>query len=122
MVDVARAQECSTQDDCRKFTVIPFHSSESVPQMYLPASGHFQERLEEEIVSASRRNQHAGVCYPKFAAFLSDGNDPPPLRYGAASSSGFGGRRLGLVGDQLAQERNQHGEATTILARACART
>ena len=37
----------------------------------------------------------------------SDGNDPPPLRYGAASSRSFDDRRLGLVGDQLAQERNE---------------
>ena len=44
---------------------------------------------------------------------LSDGNDPPPLRYGAASSSCFDGRRLGLVGDQLAQEWNQHDERNT---------
>ena len=41
----------------------------------------------------------------------SDGNDPPPLRYGAASGRRrFRRRRLGLVGDQLAQEWNQHDE------------
>ena len=33
-------------------------------------------------------------------AFLSDGND----------GCGFDKRRLGLVGDQFAQERNEHGE------------
>jgi hypothetical protein len=37
----------------------------------------------------------------------SDGNDPPSLRYGAASGSRLDERRLGLVGNQLAQERNQ---------------
>jgi hypothetical protein len=43
--------------------------------------------------------------------FSSDGNDPSPLRYGAASGRRhFRGRRLGLVGDQLAQERNEHDE------------
>src|SRR6266403_2181345 len=47
------------------------------------------------------------------AASLSDRNDPPSLRYGAASSRRFDGRRLGLVGDQLAQERNQHDEHDT---------
>jgi hypothetical protein len=36
----------------------------------------------------------------KRQAFLSDGND----------GCGFDDRRLGLVGDQLAQERNQHDE------------
>jgi hypothetical protein len=38
------------------------------------------------------------------------------------NSRRFDGSRHGLVGDQLAQERNQQNEATTILARACART
>jgi hypothetical protein len=47
--------------------------------------------------------------------FLRDRNDPPPLRYGVASGHRrFDGRRLGLVGDQLAQERNQHDERNTI--------
>src|SRR5205814_3791240 len=41
------------------------------------------------------------------------GNDPPPLRYGAASSRRFDGRRLRFVGDQLAQERNQYDERNT---------
>src|SRR5205809_8073597 len=43
----------------------------------------------------------------------SGGNDPPPLRYGAASSRRVDGRRLRFVGDQLAQERNQYDERNT---------
>jgi hypothetical protein len=45
--------------------------------------------------------------------FSANGNDPPPLRYGAASSRRFDDRRLGFVGDQLAQERNQNDERNT---------
>jgi hypothetical protein len=46
---------------------------------------------------------------PRIRVVLNDWNDPPPLRYGAASSRRrCGGRCLGLVGDQLAQERNEH--------------
>src|ERR1700730_18500330 len=47
-------------------------------------------------------------------ASSSDGNDSPPLRYGAASTRRrFRGSCLGLVGDQFAQERNQHDERNT---------
>ena len=45
--------------------------------------------------------------------FSRDGNDPPLLRYGAASSGRFDQRRLRLVSDQLAQKRNQHDERNT---------
>lgn len=43
----------------------------------------------------------------EITTFLCDGNDPPPLRYGATSSRRFDERRLRLVDDQFAQERNE---------------
>lgn len=50
--------------------------------------------------NVAQRRGYNGVGKP---GVLSDGNDPPPLRYGVASSSGFDERRLGLVGDHPTQ-------------------
>jgi hypothetical protein len=49
---------------------------------------------------AQRRGYSDRSNAERSQAFLSDGND----------GCGFDDRRLGLVGDQLAQERNQHDE------------
>ena len=60
---------------------------------------------------AQRRGYSDRSNAERGQAFLSDGNDPPLLRDGAASGRRrFRGRRLGLVGDKLAHERNQHDE------------
>ena len=47
---------------------------------------------------------------PRIRVVLNDWNDPPPLRYGAASSRRrCGGRCLGLVGSGRASDRNDRG-------------
>jgi hypothetical protein len=62
-----------------------------------------QRRSYSDQSKAERRQQ-----------FLRDGNHPPPLRYGAASSRPyFRSRRFGFAGNQLAQEWNQHNERDT---------
>jgi hypothetical protein len=62
-------------------------------------------RCREDV--AQRRGYSDRSNAERGQAFSSDWNDPPPLRYGAASSRRFDDWRLGLVGDQLVQERNE---------------
>ena len=63
------------------------------------------ESARNIFVHSSRRAQSStrAACAPGVRGVLSDGND----------GSGFDGSCLGLVGDQLAQERNQHDERNT---------
>ena len=55
-------------------------------------------RCREDV--AQRRGYSDRSNAERGQAFLTDGND----------GCGFDDRRLGLVGDQLEQEPNQHGE------------
>src|ERR1700687_756130 len=63
--------------------------------------------LPVEVASSPLGSIHS--FFPAFLIRLL----PNPLGNGNDSCQHFRGRRLGLVGDQLAQERNQHDERNT---------